>query len=620
SDYVQINLERLNPTDFVPSPERAVEAMLRWGVGEVERGKLLVGLSALSGRQAAGGLVPIGYSEALSPVGNVIIEGDLTASGQIIPGQPFTARLDGFIASPGFVAEIQTPYIDYLDPNRNPIERVWLTTDEAIHFRLTHLEQFGVGGVAFSDILNSDLADNVLGVIANYRLGVTSEPSSTELTLKWRIEDANGIVDEIDAPLYEPLVATVSALEGNYSISAVIVAESVETVRSGVSVALAQPTPSPTPLPSPTPRPTATPTSTPDPTAVAQAQAEATENARQIAEVMAANPGGNPAGGGFSAFVPGAGSIRLGQFEYGGHVTDARSERAAAAMRQAGMTWMKIQIAYDLSGSTAQAAEAITAARAQGFKILIAAVGYEGDMVSLGDNYFRAYAGWLADVARLGPDAIEVWNEPNLDRTWPTGQVDGGYYTQMLQASYTAIKSANPSVLVISGALAPTGAEAAFPGRVVNDDRFLRQMVDAGALNYMDCLGMHYNEGIIPPSATSGDPRDNYYSRYFGTLLDLYWGTTGGARPICITELGYLSSEGYGSLPSFFAWASNVTVAQQSAWLAEAAALASQSGKIQMMIVWNVDFTYYGGDPQGGYAIIRPDGSCPACNALAGAR
>jgi len=32
--------------------------------------------------------------------------------------------------------------------------------------------------------------------------------------------------------------------------------------------------------------------------------------------------------------------------------------------------------------------------------------------------------------------------------------------------------------------------------------------------------------------------------------------------------------------------------------------------------VWNVNFTNYGEDPMAGYAIIRPDGSCPACALL----
>ena len=34
------------------------------------------------------------------------------------------------------------------------------------------------------------------------------------------------------------------------------------------------------------------------------------------------------------------------------------------------------------------------------------------------------------------------------------------------------------------------------------------------------------------------------------------------------------------------------------------------------MIVFNVDFDYYGADPQAGYAIIRKGGGCPACDAL----
>jgi len=37
---------------------------------------------------------------------------------------------------------------------------------------------------------------------------------------------------------------------------------------------------------------------------------------------------------------------------------------------------------------------------------------------------------------------------------------------------------------------------------------------------------------------------------------------------------------------------------------------------VRLLIVWNIDFTGYGDDPQAGYAIIRPDGGCPVCVAL----
>ena len=174
--------------------------------------------------------------------------------------------------------------------------------------------------------------------------------------------------------------------------------------------------------------------------------------------------------------------------------------------------------------------------------------------------------------------------------------------------------------MVISGAPAPTGAEGAYPGKVMNDDRWVGELVAAGGAQWMDCLGAHYNEGIVGPTQTNGDPRDSYYTRYFPGMLNTYWNLIGGQRPICFTELGYLTPEGFPPLPSYFSWAQNVSLGQQAAWLAQAAALASQSGKVRLMIVWNVDFSAYDSDPQGGYAMIRPDGSCPACDALAAAR
>jgi hypothetical protein len=99
-------------------------------------------------------------------------------------------------------------------------------------------------------------------------------------------------------------------------------------------------------------------------------------------------------------------------------------------------------------------------------------------------------------------------------------------------------------------------------------------------------------------------------------MVNAYYNAFGGSRPLCFTELGYLTGEGYGALPGAFSWASNVTVAQQAQWLAEAASLSASSGRVRLLIVWNVDSQTWGSDPQAGYAIIRPGGSCPACETL----
>lgn len=310
---------------------------------------------------------------------------------------------------------------------------------------------------------------------------------------------------------------------------------------------------------------------------------------------------------------PVVGTSPVTGFSYGGHVVSL-SDPTVAAMRRAGMTWMKKQVRYGQGADPNAVAGLINDAKAKGFRVLLGVVGDPGQVNNPGFN--ADYANFVAGLAGLGADAIEIWNETNLDREWPTGQIDPAMYTQLLAASFNAIKSVNPNTLVISAAMAPTGAEAAFPGQVMNDDNYLRGMVNAGALNYMDCVGAHYNEGIVPPTATSGDPRSEYYTRYYTGMVNTYNAIVGGQRPICFTELGYLSPEGFPPLPGGFSWAQNVTVAQQAAWLDQVMGMAANSGIVRMVIVWNVDFTQYDADPMAGYAIIRPGGGCPACDAL----
>ena len=130
---------------------------------------------------------------------------------------------------------------------------------------------------------------------------------------------------------------------------------------------------------------------------------------------------------------------------------------------------------------------------------------------------------------------------------------------------------------------------------------------------------MHYNEGIVSPTQSTGDPRDNYPTRYFGTMLNRALAPFSG-KQACFTELGYLSGDGYPAIPAGFAWASGTSVAEQAQWLAEAAVQSASSGKVRLMIVFNVNFhtIAWGTDPMPGYAIIRADESCPACATLGG--
>lgn len=600
ADFVQINLG-INPQTFIPGENELVEAMLRWGVREIDRYKLLLGLSVRSVREIAGTYTLIGYDEGLAGLGNVAVEpADVSETGSVEPGTELRVTLDGLDARAGVDMTINAPYIDYLNSDGTARARIWLTTGEALRFRMDRVIPFALGGVAFDDLLSNDLADSVLAAIAEYRTQIPSAPSPTDLALRWRIEGGDGLVDEITTGISEDLVITLAAPDGNYAINAAVVGigEEVESVRSGAAVALFQPTPTPTPLPTATPTPTPTVTPTPAPIIPTAAPAAAI--------------------GGGGAIPPPSGSI--GNFEIGGHVANAANPAAANAMRRSGMVWMKKQIRFYPGYGPQPAIDAINAGKANGFRVLIGTVGNPNDVAAGGEAYLREFANWLGQIAAAGADAIEVWNEPNLDREWPRGQISGAGYVNMLRLAHQSIKSANPSTIVVMAAPSPTGAENAFPGQVMNDDRWLRQVVEAGGLNYADCVGVHYNEGLVPPTVTSGDIRDNYYTRYLPTFLNVHSQIIGGSRPFCITELGYLTPEGYPPLPGFWGWAQNQTVAQQAAYLAQAAAYLASRGDVRMMIVWNVDFTVYASDPQAGYAMIRPDGSCPACDALAAAR
>jgi hypothetical protein len=318
--------------------------------------------------------------------------------------------------------------------------------------------------------------------------------------------------------------------------------------------------------------------------------------------------------------------VATGPFALGGHIMQGFAY--ADYMRSAGMTWAKEQIRYpdDPSGI-------IAAAHANGFKIQLSALG-PSSMVTQG-GFEDAIAQWVAGMAAAGADAIEIWNEPNIDREWAYSNMTPQAYTNLLCRAYAAIKAANPGTAVISAAPAPTGA---FGGGGcidlgggqkqcgIDDIPWLVGMANAGAANCMDYIGAHHNSGATSPSATSGhpaDPASTHHSWFFLPQTRAYYNIFGG-RKLFYTELGYVSPEGYGAIPGPFSWAAATTVAQQAQWLGEVVRLSRQTGMVANVIVWNVGAQCYGNcggvpDPQAGYNIIRPDGSCPACAALAGA-
>jgi hypothetical protein len=215
--------------------------------------------------------------------------------------------------------------------------------------------------------------------------------------------------------------------------------------------------------------------------------------------------------------------------------------------------------------------------------------------------------------------AIEVWNEENLEREWNTAAgiapVD---YVNLLQAASKTIKSQDPNILVISGALSPTGINCRGSiqncqpqGRpiVVDDVTYLTQFVQAGGLQYADCIGTHSNGTNLPPTADGTQPlgdgtgyvfkgpwENPHYSWALKSQVEKYAEILKGQKPQCVTEFGYASAVN-GQYPPSFGFAADVTEEQQADYLVAAYNWMRDSGLVKLSFLFNLDYGPKGGDP-----------------------
>ncbi len=323
-----------------------------------------------------------------------------------------------------------------------------------------------------------------------------------------------------------------------------------------------------------------------------------------------------------------------------------------------GLGWIKQQVQWgifeanpgqmDWSGYDA----VVEAANRRGLKVMLSVVDApEWTRSYIDDNPEGAppddlaltadFLGRLVDRYRGRVHAIEVWNEQNLDREWDTaGGVNAEQYVKMLQFSYQAIKSRDPNIIVISGALSPVGATAtdpANPNRYIymDDLEYFDRMIEAGLLNYCDCVGAHHNginmppdvawdEGFDDPTAQFRGPFDNPdHSWSFKSTL---WGyheriqAAGGDTPLCVTEFGWATAEGFDGYPPGFEFALDNTLEDQARWNVQAFQLMREWGFVRLAFLWNLNYSQLGWgpeDPNAPYGIIDMQGAPrPAFHAI----
>lgn len=199
--------------------------------------------------------------------------------------------------------------------------------------------------------------------------------------------------------------------------------------------------------------------------------------------------------------------------------------------------------------------------------------------------------------SRIGPniDAIEVWNEPNLQREWNgIYEFSGRGYMQLFAPAYQAIRAYSPTMPIITAGLAPTGASAFS----VNDRDYLQQMYDAGLANYRDVfVGIHpYSWGNPPDArccnAIEGRGWDDDPHFFFSHNIEDYRNImlrNGHDVPMWITEIGWATWEGIESEPPQ-AWMVYNSAIDQANYTVRAFEWAQQQPYIGPVILWNLNF------------------------------
>lgn len=251
----------------------------------------------------------------------------------------------------------------------------------------------------------------------------------------------------------------------------------------------------------------------------------------------------------------------------------------------------------------------------------------------------QTYADFVAALLQRYPGmihALEVWEGMNTQAQWAnTAPLSAADYLALLKPTYEAVKRVAPDVDVISGALAVTGHN---DGVVATDDLvYLTQMIEAGLLEAVDCVGMsHLGMNIGPgvawnavtddPSAQFRGPFENPHRVWsFLSTLEAYLTALESARstlPLCVTRFGWASAEDLDGVPEGFEFALDNTLAEQRDWTIEALDYMAVSGRVRLAFVWNLNYGPQAGwDPQNStvpYSIIGPGTSFrPVFDALA---
>ncbi len=669
------------------------DQIMMWAVGEIDRSKIQVVLPARSVEIAGSYMILKSYSEALAPIAAQLKgEGGVVQPGQEVHVQVTTEKPVSPLQFDEELFQYWYKYLDdqgnertvWIENAASLAHKLELTDKYHVAGVTTQHLLSGDADPAIWDVLRAYQASEELGVSPTEYLvsWVVVDAEGNVLAQGETPVGTHPIT--VTAPISGQIRVQASLRQGRYVVG--------EAQEIGFTVATPTPTVTPMPTATPTPRPTPTPMSAlarvnrtmniregPSTNYKILGQAKAGETYTIIGKNKAGTwwqvrlPGGK-IGWLYGKLIqilgpvenvqvaknippepkPKPGTVARGRlpgfFDYG---VQAHMDSPAMTAKVMDMTlgmhfhWVKQQIEwFRMEPSKGQIDWGmmdmiVNTGDQKGVKVMFSIVkaprwarpGNTDFSVNGPPQNPQDYADFVGAVAKRycghSLKAIEVWNEQNLWYEWGHETIDPARYMQLLKAAYIAIKRACPSMIVISGALTPTGAPAPW---AMDDFAYLEGMYRHGLKQYSDAIGAHPSGFNVPPDATGCHPNvqtfrgpceNPHHSWSFRLTMEGYrrimlkYGD--GAKRIWPTEFGWATNphpvKGY-------EYAADNTPEEQAQFTVRAYQMMKQWGWVGVAFLWNLNFRVVApGSEQAQWGIVdRFWNPLPAYNALKACR
>jgi polysaccharide biosynthesis protein PslG len=266
-------------------------------------------------------------------------------------------------------------------------------------------------------------------------------------------------------------------------------------------------------------------------------------------------------------------------------LTDDDRARILDAMKDAGVTWVRIDVGWSMLESNKGVFDpwaiklvdrVFRMATDRGLKIL--GTFWRSPQWATGSTNRNVFPTNLADYAKAieraarmwrTVDAWEVWNEPNAVEF--ADPPDAVKYAELLKVAYPAVKRGNPKALVVGG------------GPMFVDTDWLAKMYAAGAQPFFDVMSVHPYQGNAAKPPT--DPAKGKRERLLHTdaLLTLMESHGDEGKPIWFTEFGWSTHENVTGTP---VWFLGVSEKLQAKYLKDTLALVDKRYPTVTHVLW----------------------------------